>query len=69
MLNRMIEQKQLENVENFKYLGSIVMFVPCITRRRRNNQHYALIYTTPLFYIPAPTCFGNSLPKHVGACI
>jgi hypothetical protein len=38
------------------------MFVPCIIRCSRNNQHYALICTTPLFYILAPTCFGSSLP-------
>jgi hypothetical protein len=41
----------------------ILMFVPCIIRRSRNYQHYALICTTPLFYILAPTCFGNSLPS------
>jgi hypothetical protein len=29
----------------------------------RNNQQYALICTTPLFYILAPTCFGSSLPS------
>jgi hypothetical protein len=29
----------------------------------RNNQHYALICTTPLFYLLAPTCFGSSLPS------
>jgi hypothetical protein len=29
----------------------------------RNNQHYALICTTPLFYVLAPTCFGSSLPS------
>jgi hypothetical protein len=28
-----------------------------------NNQYYALICTTPLFYIPGPTCFGSSLPS------
>jgi hypothetical protein len=39
------------------------MFVPCIIRRSRNNQHYAQIFTTPLFYILAPTCFGSSLPS------
>jgi hypothetical protein len=39
------------------------MFVPCIIRRSRNNQHYAQICTTPLFYILAPTCFGSSLPS------
>jgi hypothetical protein len=38
------------------------MFVPCIISRSRNNQHNALICTTPLFYILAPTCFGSSLP-------
>jgi hypothetical protein len=39
------------------------MFVPSIIRRSRNNQLYALICTTPLFYILAPTCFGRSLPS------
>jgi hypothetical protein len=39
------------------------MFVPCIIRRSRNNQHYALNCTTPLFCILAPTCFGSSLPS------
>jgi hypothetical protein len=29
----------------------------------RNNQHYAMICITPLFYILAPTCFGSSLPS------
>jgi hypothetical protein len=42
-----------------------LMFIPCIIRRSRNNQHFALIYTTPLFYILAPTCFGSSLPSSV----
>jgi hypothetical protein len=27
----------------------------------RNNQHYAQIFTTALFYILAATCFGSSL--------
>jgi hypothetical protein len=31
--------------------------------RSRNNQHYALICTTPLFYILAPACFGSNLPS------
>jgi hypothetical protein len=39
------------------------MFVLCIIRRSRNYQQYALICTTPLFYILAPTCFGSSLPS------
>jgi hypothetical protein len=29
----------------------------------RNDQQYALICTTPLFYVLAPTCFGSSLPS------
>jgi hypothetical protein len=32
----------------------------------RNNQQYALICTTPLFYVLAPTCFGSSLPSSGG---
>jgi hypothetical protein len=39
------------------------MFVPCVIRRSRNNQLYALICTTPLFYVLAATCFGSSLPS------
>jgi hypothetical protein len=38
-------------------------FIPCIIRRIRKNQQYALICTTPLFYVLAPTCFGSSLPS------
>jgi hypothetical protein len=40
-----------------------LMFLPCIIRHSINNQHYALICTTPLFYLLAPTCFGSSLPS------
>jgi hypothetical protein len=40
-----------------------LMFVLCVVRHSRNNQHYALICSTPLFYILAPTCFGSSLPS------
>jgi hypothetical protein len=39
---------------------------PCGTKyvnTSRNNQHFALICTIPLFYILAPTCFGSSLPS------
>jgi hypothetical protein len=36
--------------------------LPYIIRCSSNNQHYALICTTSLFYILAPTCFGSSLP-------
>jgi hypothetical protein len=39
------------------------MFVPCIIRRSRNNQHYAQICTPALFHTLAPTCFGSSLPS------
>jgi hypothetical protein len=39
------------------------MSVPCIIRRGGNNQHYALICTTALFYILAATCFNSSLPS------
>jgi hypothetical protein len=28
-----------------------------------NNQHYAQICTTALYYMLAPTCFGSSLPS------
>jgi hypothetical protein len=29
----------------------------------RNDQQYALICTTTLFYVLSPTCFGSSLPS------
>jgi hypothetical protein len=38
------------------------MFVPCIIGRSRNDQNIT-DFTTPLFYIQAPTCFGSSLPS------
>jgi hypothetical protein len=38
------------------------MFVPCIIRHSRNNQHNAQICTSALFHMLAPTCFGSSLP-------
>jgi hypothetical protein len=37
------------------------MFIPCIIRRIRKDQQFALICNTPLFYVLAPTCFGSSL--------
>jgi hypothetical protein len=48
--------------------GTLLCFFFCwfklrCFRRSRNNQHYALICTSPLFYILAPTCFGSSLPS------
>jgi hypothetical protein len=39
------------------------MCLQCVCVSSRNNQHYALICTTPLFYILTPTCFGSSLPS------
>jgi hypothetical protein len=39
------------------------MFVPCIIRCGRNNQRYAQICTTALFYMLASTCFDSSLPS------
>jgi hypothetical protein len=39
------------------------MFVPCIIKRSRKNQHNAQICTTALFHVLALTCFGNSLPS------
>jgi hypothetical protein len=40
-----------------------LMFIPCIIRCIRKDQHFALICTTPSFYILASTCFGSSLPS------
>jgi hypothetical protein len=39
------------------------MSVQCIIKRSRKNQHNAQIYTTVLFHMLAPTCFGSSLPS------
>jgi hypothetical protein len=39
------------------------MSMPCIVRRIRKNQQYALICTTPLFDVLAPICFGSNLPS------
>jgi hypothetical protein len=47
-----------------KYLwNNSLMFVPCIIRSSRNNQHYTLNCTTLLFYTLAPTCLGSNLPS------
>jgi hypothetical protein len=48
-------------IQLIKYIICCLMFVPCIIRCSRNNQHNALKCTTPLFNIQAPACFGNSL--------
>jgi hypothetical protein len=34
-----------------------------ICTRIRKDQRYALSFTTPLYYVMAPTCFGSSLPS------
>jgi hypothetical protein len=39
------------------------MFILCIIRHIRKDQQYALICTTPLFYVLASTCFSSSLPS------
>jgi hypothetical protein len=39
-----------------------LMFILCIIRYIRKNQQYALICTTPVFNVLAPTCFDSSLP-------
>jgi hypothetical protein len=64
------KQKEMLQVFMVFYVGLILVtilrsliFVPCIIRRSRNNEHYALICTSPLFNILAPTCFGSSLPS------
>jgi hypothetical protein len=48
--------------EKDKYIQSL-MFILCIIRNIRKDQQYALICTTPLFYVLAPTCFSSSLPS------
>jgi hypothetical protein len=42
---------------------NVIEFSVRIIRRSRNDQHYALICTTPLYCILAPTCFSSSLPS------
>jgi hypothetical protein len=41
----------------YKITGKIIVLLS------RNNQHYALKCTTPLFNIQAPICLGSSLPS------
>jgi hypothetical protein len=38
-------------------------FYKYLLRHIRNDQQYAMICTTSVFYILAPTCFGSSLPS------
>jgi hypothetical protein len=48
---------------NREMLAKIVVRIKEFRKCSRNNQHYELIVTTPLFYILANTCFGSSLPS------
>jgi hypothetical protein len=59
-----LEQLRLSFMTSLKDISLFnnLMFVPCIIRRSRNNQHYAQIRTTALFWMLVPTCFGSSLP-------
>jgi hypothetical protein len=45
----------------FSVSNNSLVYVPCIIRNSRNNQRYALICTTPLFYVLAPICYSSSL--------
>jgi hypothetical protein len=44
-------------------LKNSLMFILCIIRCSRKNQKYALICTTPSFYVLAPMCIGSGLPS------
>jgi hypothetical protein len=62
------EKKAASEVRSFPklfvtYSFRVVDYILNFYVRSINNQHYALICTTPLFYILAPTCFGSSLPS------
>jgi hypothetical protein len=48
-----------QNIHDAKPTVCTDLFHRCI----RNDRHYALICTPPLFYVLAPTCFGSSLPS------
>jgi hypothetical protein len=39
------------------------MFILCVIRRSRSDQHNAQICNIVLFYMLAPTCFGSSVPS------
>jgi hypothetical protein len=49
--------------QQFTFCSDCLMFIPCIIRCVRNDQQYALICNTPLFYVLAPTCYGSSPPS------
>jgi hypothetical protein len=46
--------KNVSNIHVLKHINSLI-FVPCIIRRIRYNQHYALFCSTALFYVLALT--------------
>jgi hypothetical protein len=48
-------------LESYTY-ALLNIFLNKITQIR-NDQQYALICNTPLFYVLAPTCFGSSVPS------
>jgi hypothetical protein len=51
--------------ENYIIINTRVrlIFVPCIIRRSRNNQHNSQVCSTALFHMLTPTYFGISLPS------
>jgi hypothetical protein len=50
-------------IDSFKYGNGVEFIFQNKRLSSRNDQQYAQICTTSLFYIPAPTCFGSSLPS------
>jgi hypothetical protein len=62
-LSEFYDSAQQQVIPINKLTPSSLMFVPCVIRRSRNNQHYALIYTNPVFHILPLTCFDSSLPS------
>jgi hypothetical protein len=60
VLRRLFNYRVPRKLQKSKSVHSLT-FIPYIIRRIRNDQHYALIYTTLLFYVLTPTCFGSSL--------
>jgi hypothetical protein len=61
--NKYVKKKANKGITVKTNWENSLMFVLCIIRRGRNYQHYALNFTTPVFYILAPTCFDSSLPS------
>jgi hypothetical protein len=58
---------QCHNRKHFKWLVITNVHVQNLLKNTlisiRKDQQHALICTTPLFYVLAPTCFGSSLPS------